>query len=85
MELYKFISENEVKRYKNGFVVLNNKVYTNPTDNVIRQAGYKPLEEFEKPEFDINTQYLVRTYIDEGDKISVNYTVSSIRGGENED
>lgn len=75
--LYKFVSENEIKPYKKGFVVLDNRIYTNPTEEIIRKAGYKNLVESEMPEFDEETQYLETKYID-GEVITVIYEVMDI-------
>lgn len=77
MELYKFISENELKKYKGGFVVVDNRIYTNPSEEMIRQAGYKNLVQTEKPEFDIEKEYLETFYVD-GDVIKTAYKVKPI-------
>ena len=69
MELYKFISENEIRKYKGGFVVLDNRVYTNPTEEIIRKAGFKCLKETQEPEYNPETEYLITTYQD-GDEIT---------------
>ena len=75
--LYKFINENEIKPYKNGFVVIDNRIYTNPTEETIRKAGYKELIETEMPEYDEQTQYLQTKYKD-GDIITTVYEVCNI-------
>ncbi|MBQ6907357.1 MAG: hypothetical protein IJQ28_03170 [Clostridia bacterium] len=64
MELYKFIDENSVERYSGGFIVLDNRIYTNPTEEIVRAVGYKDLVEDEKPEYDVMTQYLAEKYQD---------------------
>lgn len=68
MNLFKFINENEVQPYHGGFVVLDNRIYTNPTEEVIRNAGYKELVEVEQPTFEPEKEYLSLTYQD-GDVI----------------
>ena len=75
--LYKFVSEIEIKPYKGGFVVIDNRIYTNPTEETIRKAGYKNLVESEIPEYDEQMQYLETKYID-GDVITVVYEVKEI-------
>jgi hypothetical protein len=75
--LYKFINENQIKPYKGGFVVIDNRIYTNPTEETIRKAGYKDLVESEIPEYDEQTQYLETKYID-GDVITTVYEVKDI-------
>lgn len=73
--LYKFINENKIQKYKGGFVVINNRIYTNPKEEILKEAGYKPLSEGDKPEWDPQTQYLSETYRDDGDVITSIYTV----------
>lgn len=74
---YKFISETEIKPYKGGFVVLDNKIYTNPKEETLKRAGYKKLAEAEPPEYDEQKQYLKTTYKD-GDAITPIYEVLDI-------
>ena len=75
--LYKFISEHEIQPYKGGFVVIDNRIYTNPTEETIRKAGYKELVETEMPEYDEQTQYIETKYKD-GDVITTVYEVCDI-------
>ncbi len=77
MELYKFISETEIKKYKGGFVVIDNRIYTNPKEENIKKAGYKPLADAEIPEFDLETQYIAVTYKEQGDYIQPVYEVKT--------
>lgn len=72
--LYKFIDENTIKKYNGGFVVLNNRIYTNPKADVIASAGYKALAEVELPEYNEESQYIVTTYQD-GEVITPVYTI----------
>lgn len=81
MKLFKFINENQIKPYKGGFVVLDNKIYTNPKEDTLVKAGYKPLAKVEKPEYDEQTQYLRTTYKD-GDIITLVYEVLDIEEGQ---
>ena len=83
MELYKFINENEIKKYKGGFVVIDNRIYTNPTEETVRKAGYKEFVVAEMPEHDPEKEYIQTTYID-GDVITVAYTVNPIEVLEDE-
>ena len=83
MELYKFISETEIKKYKGGFVVIDNRIYTNPTEETVRKAGYKELAEVGEPTIDYDTEYLVTTYAD-GDVITPVYEVRRIENEETE-
>lgn len=83
MELYKFINEHKIQKYKGGFVVVNNRIYTNPSREKIKEAGYKELIKTELPEFNIDTEYLVETYVD-GDAITLVYEVKQIEMPEQE-
>ena len=74
MELFKFLSETQIQRYKGGFVVLNNRIYTNPTEETVRKAGYKELADVGIPECNPETEYIETTYTD-GEKITPVYTV----------
>lgn len=75
--LYKYVNEHEIKSYKGDFVVIDNRIYTNPTEETIRRAGFKDLVETELPEYDEQTQYLETKYKD-GDVITVVYEVLDI-------
>lgn len=75
MELYKFISNNEVKKYRGGFVVKDNRIYTNPTESTLMSVGYKKLVKGEMPEYDENSQYIITVYTDNTDNISESYEV----------
>ena len=79
MELYKFISETEIQKYKGGFVVIDNRIYTNPTEETIKKAGYKPLAEVTPHEYNPETHYLSTIYKD-GDTITPEYEIVEISG-----
>lgn len=74
MELYK-IKNGKLEKFNGGFVVIENMIYTNPTEDLIRKAGYKPKIEDEQPEYDIETQYLERRYEDTDDAVLVHWEV----------
>ena len=74
MELFKFISETEIQKYKGGFVVLDNRIYTNPTEETVRKAGYKELADAPAPECNPEKEYVLLSYKD-GDVITPVYTV----------
>lgn len=77
MELYK-LENGRLKKFKGGFVVLNNRIYTNPKEEVIRLAGYKDLVYGKEPEYDAEKQYLMETYTEDDTKIYVGYEVMDI-------
>ena len=74
MELYKIVG-GMPKKYSGGFVVLDNRIYTNPTDEVIRKAGYKPMIADEEPMYDGETQYLEKVYEDTEEAILVHWEI----------
>jgi hypothetical protein len=75
--LYKMIN-NHIQKYNEGFIVLDNTVYTNPTEELIRAAGYKPLMFDEQPEYDIETKCLNQVYEDTEDYILVHWEINDI-------
>lgn len=77
MELFKFISETEIKKYKGGFVVIDNRIYTNPTEETVRRAGFKELTDGPVPEINPENEYIQVTYTD-GEKITAVYTVKKL-------
>ena len=77
MELYKVIN-GKVKKYTGGFIVLDNKIYTNPTEELVRQVGYKPLVTDEIPEYDIETQYISEVVEDTENTILIHWEVRDI-------
>ena len=77
MKYYKFIDENQIEEFKNGFVIIQNRIFTNPTIEKIKEAGYKELVEVEPPEYDNSTHYLDKKYTD-GDVITKFYQVVKI-------
>ena len=78
MELYKFISEAEIKKYKGGFVVIDNRIYTNPTEETVRRAGYKELVVRPMPECEAETEYIETKYVVIDDRIVTVYAVKQI-------
>lgn len=77
MELYK-LENGDLKKFKGGFVVLNNRIYTNPTEETVRKAGYKDIEYGPEPEYDKGKQYLTQTYTEDDTKIYVGYEAVDI-------
>ena len=77
MELYK-LDNGKPKKFKGGFVVYNNRIYTNPKEEVIRLVGYKDLVYSEKPEYDEGTQYLKEVYTEDDNSIKVGYEILDI-------
>lgn len=74
MELYK-LKDNKLVKFNGGFVVFDNRVYTNPTEEIIRKAGYKDLVYDEEPVYDESTHYLERELEEQDDRIVVRWLV----------
>lgn len=79
MELYK-LENGTLKKYNGGFVVLNNRIYTNPTEKTVRKVGYKDVVYGDMPEYDEATQYLTEVYTESETEsaILVSYEVKDI-------
>ena len=82
--MYLFINENEIQGY-NGEILkryIGNKlvkVISNPTDEQLKEFGYKPLDDTAvMPEYDEVTQYIAVKYTDTPEKIIKEYTVYDI-------
>lgn len=51
---------------------------SNPTETQIKAAGYKELVTVEQPEYDVETQYLEKSYIIDGETVKEQYTVQEL-------
>jgi hypothetical protein len=76
-KLYK-IKNGKLKEYNGGFVVIDNMIHTNPSEELIRQAGYKDKIEDEQPDYDIETQYIEKVLEDTEDAVLVHWEVKEI-------
>lgn len=77
MKLYKLV-DGKPKQYNGGFVVLDNRIYTNPLDEIIKQAGYKPMIIDEEPIYDFEICYLEKIYEDTEEAILVHWDIKII-------
>lgn len=77
MKLYKFINEDTIEKYNGGFVVVDNRIYTNPKEEVVKQAGYKELEVAEPPTYNPDNEILIVKYVD-GEKIILSYAIVKV-------
>ena len=77
MELYR-LENGMLKKFKGGFVVLNNRIHTNPTEETLRKVGYKDAVYYTMPEYDEATQYLAEVYTEDETTIHVSYEVVDI-------
>ena len=60
--MYKYIDEYTIEKWDEKYVILDGKQISYPSDDVLLQAGIKPLIEDEMPVYDEATQYIVEYY-----------------------
>ena len=77
MERYR-LENGALKKFKGGFLVFNNRIYTNPTEETLRKAGYKNIQYGTVPDYDIETQYLEEVYTEDDTTIYVAYEAKDI-------
>lgn len=82
--MYLFMNEHEIQAY-NGEILkryIGNrlvKTISNPTDEDLKEFGYKPLDDTaEIPEYDGATQYVTVKYTDTAESIVKGYEVQEI-------
>lgn len=82
--MYLFMNEHEIQGY-NGEILKRYlgkkliKTISNPTDDDLREFGYKPLDDTaEIPEYDGATQYVSVKYVDTADCIVKEYEIKDI-------
>ena len=77
--LVKYINEYNIKHANNKQILkYKDKQIINPKDENFIEAGYKPLEIEEEPQYDINTQYLQHYYLEQEDKIIQKWEIKEI-------
>lgn len=77
--LVKYINEYNIKHANNKQILkYKDKQIINPKDENFIEAGYKPLEIEEEPQYDINTQYLQPYYLEQEDKIIQKWEIKEI-------
>ena len=62
--MYRFIDEYSIEKWNEKYVILDGKQISYPSDDVLLQAGIKPLIEDEIPVYDEETQYIIECYED---------------------
>lgn len=81
--MYKFINKYKVEKADKAKILeYNNKQVINPRDEDFIEAGYKPLEIEEEPNYNIETEYLQRYYIEQEDKIIQKWEIKEIEESE---
>ena len=76
--MYKFIDEHSIEKWDEKYVILDGKQISYPSDDVLLQAGIKPLIEDEIPVYDEATQYIVEYYEDTDTAIIKHWRVEDI-------
>ena len=77
--LVKFIDKNNIEHANNKQILkYKDKQIINPKDENFIEAGYKPLEIEEEPNYDIETQYLQPYYIEQEEKIIQKWEIKNI-------
>lgn len=56
----------------------NGGTITRPTDNILRELGYKPIDYAEKPEYDREEEKLIERYTEQEDVIVVDYDIVAL-------
>ena len=80
---YLFINENQIEKY-NGEILkryIGNrmvKAISNPTNEDLKEFGYMEFVEGAEPEYDTETQYVVKSYYVQDGKIYEKYEVCQI-------
>lgn len=73
MKFVKYINENHIENAPS--IIFGEKVYiANPTEEIYRTNGYKPLYKSECPELNDN-EYVERSYTEEEDRVVLVWTV----------
>lgn len=71
--LVKFINEHQVLKPKNP-IFANGKAYSNPTEEILRELGYKELVVAPIPEVD-STKEVVPVYTEDGSVIKQDWEI----------
>ena len=80
---YLFINEKQIEKY-NGEILkryVGNrlvKAISNPADDNLKECGYMELVEGTEPEYDTETQYVIKSYYVQDGKIYEKYEVCQI-------
>lgn len=77
MNLYRYENGKLIK-FNGGFVVFNNRIYTNPTEELVRQVGYKDLIYDAQPEYNTETHCLEQEIEEKETAIVVHWKAQEI-------
>lgn len=76
--MYRYIDEHAIEKWDEKYVILDGKQISYPSDDVLLQAGIKPLVEDEIPIFDEMTQWVMEYYENTDDAIIKHWKVEDI-------
>ena len=76
--LYCFIDENTIQKWDEKYVIVNGKQISYPSEDILKEAGIKPLIEDKIPNFDEITQWVIEYYEDAEDVIIKHWRVENI-------
>ena len=76
--MYRYIDEYTIEKWDEKYVILDGKQISYPSDDVLLQAGIKPLVEDEMPVYDEATQFIVEYYEDTDTAIIKHWRVEDI-------
>lgn len=77
MKRYK-LKDGKLIKYNGGFIIRKNRIFINPTEEKLRENGYKELVEDNIPEYDETTHYLVRDFEEQDNYNVVHWVVKEI-------
>ena len=76
--LYRFIDENTIQEWNEKYVIVDGKQISYPSNDMLKEAGIKPLVEDEIPIFDEMTQWVMEYYENTDDTIIKHWKVEDI-------
>ena len=75
--LYKFINETTIQAQP-SVIKHNGKIYVNPKDDDLKAMGFKELREGQAPEYDEESQYIIKKFAEYNDFIQAEYEAVNI-------
>ncbi len=75
MNYCKLISDNSIEMLKNGLLIIDGRVYANPSQERLKAQGYKPLLSEDEPEYDKENEFLERIYTQTEDSIIESFII----------
>ena len=82
MKYCKLINDRSIEMLKDGAIVINGKVYSNPSQLRLKEHGYKPLLSENEPEYDEKTEFSERIYTQTEDNIIESFVIRKRSDGD---